>query len=99
MTADSDCPTSTGLRARAGKPVMSITMRGGDQPFLDLPPAATERGRHRTVRRRAARYRAVFAIREFRALWWAQVVCYLGDQVAQVAVAILVYTKTSEAEL
>src|SRR5882757_3954772 len=56
MTADSDCPTSTGLRARAGKPVMSITMRGGEQP-------------------------------------------YLGDQVAQVAIAVLVYTKTGSPEL
>ena len=73
---------------------MSITMRGGEQPFLDLPPATGEPGRHRTARRRAASYRAVFAIREFRALWWAQVVSYLGDQIAQVAIAVLVYTKT-----
>jgi transmembrane secretion effector len=73
---------------------MSITMRGAEQPFLDLPPVTGEPGRHRTARRRAASYRAVFAIREFRALWWAQVVSYLGDQIAQVAIAVLVYTKT-----
>src|SRR6266496_743097 len=73
---------------------MSITMRGAEQPFLDLPPASGEPGRHRTVRRRATSYRAVFAIREFRTLWWAQVVSYLGDQIAQVAIAVLVYTKT-----
>jgi MFS family permease len=78
---------------------MSITMRGGEQPFLDLPPAAAEPGRHRTARRRAASYRAVFAVREFRALWSAQVVSYLGDQIAQVAIAVLVYTKTGSAEL
>ena len=78
---------------------MSITMRGGEQPFLDLPPATAEPGRHRTARRRAASYRAVFAIREFRALWWAQVVSYRGDQIAQVAIAVLVYTKTGSAEL
>jgi MFS family permease len=78
---------------------MSITMRGGERPFLDLPPATGEPGRHRTARRRAASYRAVFAIREFRALWWAQVVSYLGDQIAQVAIAVLVYTKTGSAEL
>jgi hypothetical protein len=41
----------------------------------------------------------VFAIREFRALWWAQVVSYLGDQIAQVAIAVLVYTKTGSPEL
>jgi MFS family permease len=73
---------------------MSITMRGGEQPFLDLPPVTGEPGRHRTARRRAASYRAVFAIREFRALWSAQVVSYLGDQIAQVAIAVLVYAKT-----
>lgn len=78
---------------------MSVTMRGGEQPFLDLPPVTGEPGRHRTARRRAASYRAVFAIREFRAPWWAQVVSYLGDQIAQVAIAVLVYTKTSSPEI
>ena len=68
-------------------------MRGAEQPFLDLPPTS-EPGRHRTARRRAASYRAVFAIREFRTLWWAQVVSYLGDQIAQVAIAVLVYART-----
>jgi len=52
-----------------------------------------------TARRRAASYCAVFAIREFRALWWAQVVSYLGDQITQVAIAVLVYTKTGSPEL
>jgi MFS family permease len=73
---------------------MSITMRGAEQPFLDLPPATGEPGRHRIARRRAASYRAVFAIREFRTLWWAQAVSYIGDQIAQVAIAVLVYAKT-----
>jgi MFS family permease len=73
---------------------MNISMRGGEQPFLDLPPAAGEPGRHRIGRQRAASYRAVFAVREFRMLWWAQATSYLGDQVAQVAIAVLVYSKT-----
>jgi MFS family permease len=72
---------------------MSITMRGAEPPFLDLPTAGTEPGRHRTARRRAASYRAVFAIREFRALSLAQVMSDLGDQIAQVAIAVLVYAK------
>jgi MFS family permease len=72
---------------------MSITMRGGEQPFLDLPPVG-EHGRHRTGRRRAASYRDVLAIPEFRTLWGAQVLSYLGDQIAQVAIAVLVYAKT-----
>src|SRR5260370_11497051 len=84
---------------RAGKPVMSITMRGGEQPFLDLPPANGEPGRHRTVRRRAASYRDVFAVREFRTLWSAQVISYLGDKIAQVAIAVLVYSRTGSAWL
>jgi hypothetical protein len=79
----------------SGVPAMSITMRGAERPFLDLTPASAEPGRHRTVRRRAASYRAVFAIREFRTLWGAQVLSYLGDQIAQVAIAVLVYTKTA----
>jgi MFS family permease len=78
---------------------MSITMRGGEQPFLDLPPASGEPGRHRTVRRRAVSYRDVFAVREFRTLWSAQVISYLGDQIAQVAIAVLVYSRTGSAWL
>src|ERR1700751_3257883 len=73
---------------------MSITMRGAEPPFLDLPTAGAEPGRHRTARRRAASYRAVFAIREFRGLWLAQVMSDVGDQIAQVAIAVLVYAKT-----
>ena len=73
---------------------MSITMRGAEQPFLDLPTTGAEPGRHRTARHRAANYRAVFAVPEFRTLWCAQVMSYLGDQIAQVAIAVLVYAKT-----
>ena len=69
-------------------------MRGAEPPFLDLPTAGAEPGRHRTARRRAASYRAVFAIREFRALWLAQVMSDVGDQIARVAIAVLVYAKT-----
>jgi MFS family permease len=46
-----------------------------------------------------ASYREVFAIREFRGLWAAQVLSYAGDQFAQVAIAILVYHKTGSAFL
>jgi len=41
----------------------------------------------------------VFAIREFRGLWSAQALSYTGDQVAQVAIAVLVYGKTGSAFL
>ena len=41
----------------------------------------------------------MFAIREFRGLWSAQALSYTGDQVAQVAIAVLVYGKTGSAFL
>jgi MFS family permease len=39
----------------------------------------------------------VFAIREFRGLWAAQALSFTGDQIAQVAIAVLVYAKTASA--
>ena len=51
-------------------------------------------GRHRRAPEKQASYREVFAIREFRGLWAAQVLSYGGDQFAQVAIAILVYHQT-----
>jgi MFS family permease len=56
-------------------------------------PAST--GRHRRAPEEQASYREVFAIREFRGLWAAQVLSYGGDQFAQVAIAILVYHRTN----
>jgi MFS family permease len=41
----------------------------------------------------------VFAVGEFRALWLAQVLSYVGDQFAQVAIAILVFERTGSAFL
>lgn len=52
------------------------------------------RGRHRRAQDRQASYGDVFAVREFRSLWTAQVLSYAGDQFAQVAIAILVYHRT-----
>jgi MFS family permease len=56
--------------------------------------AEPPQGRHRRAREHQASYREVFAIREFRGLWSAQVLSYAGDQFAQVAIAILVYDRT-----
>jgi MFS family permease len=44
-------------------------------------------------------YRALFAYREFRYLYAGQALSYLGDQVAAVAVAVLVFTRTNSALL
>lgn len=51
-------------------------------------------GRHRRAPQRRITYGEVFAVREFRWLWFAQVLSYAGDQFAQVAIAILVFHRT-----
>ncbi|KAB2340151.1 MFS transporter [Actinomadura rudentiformis] len=45
------------------------------------------------------RFRTVLAVREFRALWAAELLSQVGDQVARVALAVLVYQRTSSALL
>ncbi|MCW2900740.1 MAG: major facilitator superfamily 1 [Streptosporangiaceae bacterium] len=51
-------------------------------------------GRHRRPPEERATYREVFAVGEFRALWAATALSYVGDQLAQVALAVLVYYAT-----
>ncbi|MFC4112355.1 MFS transporter [Nonomuraea zeae] len=51
-------------------------------------------GRHRRAEAPQATYREVIAIKEFRALWYGQGLSLLGDQLAQVALAVLVYDRT-----
>src|SRR5215831_11744631 len=46
-----------------------------------------------------ATFAAVFAISEFRALWLAQVLSVAGDQLARVALTLLVYVRTGSALL
>jgi hypothetical protein len=46
---------------------------------------------------RPATFRSVFAVREFRALWLAQVLSVAGDQLARVAMTVLVYDQTRSA--
>src|SRR5262245_21433292 len=53
----------------------------------------------RGMGREAARLRDVFAIGEFHALWLAQAQSRLGDQLARVALALLVFDRTSSAAL
>lgn len=48
---------------------------------------------------RPARFREVFAEPRFRALWIAQLLSVVGDQVARVALAVLVFAETSSAAL
>lgn len=48
---------------------------------------------------RAATYREVFAVSEFRALFAAHLLSIAGDQLARVALAVLVYVRTGSAGL
>ncbi|MFI6483492.1 MFS transporter [Nonomuraea sp. NPDC050663] len=48
---------------------------------------------------RTARFRDVLAVGEFRVLWIAQVQSRIGDQFARVALALLVFDRTSSAAL
>jgi MFS family permease len=51
-------------------------------------------GRHRRPAEEQATYGEVFRVAEFRHLWLAQTLSSLGDQLAQVALAVLVYHRT-----
>src|SRR5690242_6526164 len=44
-------------------------------------------------------FRMAFGVREFRALWAAEALSQIGDQLARVALAILVYARTNSAAL
>jgi MFS family permease len=46
-----------------------------------------------------ATFRDVFAVAEFRALWMAQLLSVVGDQLARVALTVLVYDRTGSALL
>ena len=85
--------------------------RGNAGPASARPPTAvaptrrvTDIGRHaaaRGVSEQAARttFGDVFAVGEFRALWLAQLLSVFGDQLARVALTILVYARTGSALL
>src|SRR5690349_7781515 len=51
------------------------------------------------MRGRGSSFREVLGIREFRALWAAELLSVLGDQLARVALAVLVFQRTSSAAL
>src|SRR5579859_6692036 len=46
-----------------------------------------------------ATFTDVFSVREFRALWLAQLLSVVGDQLARVALTVLVYDRTRSALL
>ena len=52
-----------------------------------------------TTQQAATTFRDVFAVAEFRALWGAQLLSVIGDQLARVALTVLVYERTRSALL
>lgn len=48
---------------------------------------------------RPASFVAVFAVPEFRAMWSAEVLSLVGDQLARVAISVLVFQRTDSAGL
>ncbi len=72
---------------------------GEHLPLSRRPAHASRPGRHRQPGDQAVTYRDVFALGEFRALWSAQALSCAGDQVAQVAIAFVVYARTGSAFL
>ena len=88
-------PVVPQVRRSHNQPVPGRTLPGKGCPSAET----TRAGRHRTDGVRRATYGDLFAIREFRALWSAQTPSSVGDQIAQVAIAVLVYTKTGSPAL
>jgi transmembrane secretion effector len=64
----------------------------------DITESAAAKGESREQAAKAT-FRDVFAIREFRALWLAQLLSVAGDQLARVALTVLVYDRTQSAFL
>ena len=73
-----------------GRPEDEITRSAKTQP--------AGKGQVPDGQRRAA-FRDVFAVGEFRALWLAQILSVAGDQLARVALTVLVYDRTRSALL
>lgn len=72
---------------RAGAEALVERLVEGVSPIVDRVPA------------QPARFRDVLAVGEFRVLWIAHAQSRLGDQLARVAIAVLVYNRTSSALL
>jgi MFS family permease len=89
-------PGALGARLSPPAPVQEARAHA---PDVLAASGSAPHGRHRRAPEKQASYREVFAIREFRGLWTAQLLSYAGDQFAQVAIAVLVYHRTGSALL
>lgn len=73
------------------KPIVSRESR--------LPPGGSERPAQAAAAARRTTFAEVFGIAEFRALWLAQVLSVAGDQLARVALTLLVFEQTGSSLL
>lgn len=69
-------------------------MSGDPVILIDMPVDPTERPDAAPVGTPAAGFTAVLRLREFRLLWLADIQSMLGDQVARVALSVLVFDTT-----
>src|SRR5215831_7107936 len=80
-------------RCRTGHPEgTAISRRASTSPPGSVGPPASAAAP-------SATFGEVFAVGEFRALWLAQVLSVAGDQLARVALTLLVYVRTGSALL
>lgn len=96
-----DGPTDRPVLAPAPQPPSAQQARpaSAQQAEHHHHAARHQPGRHRRPPDQRVSYGAVFAIAEFRWLALAQALSFLGDQFAQVAIALLVYDRTGSALL
>jgi MFS family permease len=96
-----NCPSGCdGRRPRLRKTRAREAADRGAAPtrrVTDIGKHAAARGESEQAAR--ASFRDVFAVGEFRALWLAQLLSVVGDQLARVALTILVYDRTRSALL
>src|SRR3984893_15415749 len=73
--------------------------RAATQAPLPARSAARRAGAHARRARAEGGFLRVFGLTEFRALWSAQLLSVAGDQMARVALTVLVYDQTRSALL
>jgi predicted MFS family arabinose efflux permease len=84
--------------ATFGHHVITETARRHDKPEGIITRYAVARG-GATEQAAKASFRDVFAVPEFRSLWLAYLLSVVGDQLARVALTVLVYDRTRSALL
>src|SRR5579875_635699 len=81
--------TGSGITAPPGR--AGLCSRAAGPPGMRRPAATGVPADHA---RGPGTYRDVFSVGEFRALWLAQLLSVAGDQLARVALTVLVYDRT-----